>query len=326
MVTRRRVVLMLGAGTFVPAATLAQQRKMWRIGLLREAAQSDHIRRINAFKTGMTALGYAEDKDYVIEIRTADSNRDRLPLLADELVKMKVDVIFAAETVSAIAASKATRDIPILIATVGDPVGTGLAASIARPGGNVTGLTSLNTELISKRLDLLRQLVPKMQRVGLLYNPSDPNELIALARFELDCNKLKLQAIRAPMRNADELVAAFSSLARSKAQGLVVTTSPTFGPMRQTILEQAAKLRLPATYGRLDFAEAGGLMAYATDFADLWRRTAAYADKIFKGVKPDNLPIEQPMLFDFAVNLKTAAALGIKVPGTILIQANKVIE
>ena len=326
MISRRHVVIALGAGALAPHATFAQQRKVWRIGYLGEVEQSFYIRRIDAFKAGMSALGYAEGRDYLIEFRGAQADLARLPALAAELVAMKVDIIVSSATPSAVAASKATREIPILTTTAGDLVGNGLAASLAHPGGNVTGLTSLASELITKRLDLLRQLLPRLRRVGLLYDPNNQNNALQLAQFESDCDKLKIQPIRAPARKAEEIAAAFETLARDKVHGLIVPNSIANMASRERIIEHAAKHRLPAVYGRSDIAEAGGLVSYAPDYSDLYRRAAAYADKIFKGAKPGDLPIQQPTLFEFVLNMKTAKALGLKIPGSILVQATRVIE
>ena len=221
---------------------------------------------------------------------------------------------------------KATRDIPILITTAGDPVGDGLAASLARPGGNVSGLTGLGVELFTKRLDLLRQLLPRMRRVGYLYDQTNSNNMLSLGRLESDCGKLQLQLIRAPARASDEITAAFKTLSRDKAQGLLVNANSVNNVSQRSIIELAAKQRLPVGYARSDYTEEGGLFSYAADFSDMFRRAAAYADKIFKGAKPGNLPIEQPMRFEFVLNMKTAKALGLKVPGLILVQATRVIE
>ena len=239
---------------------------------------------------------------------------------------LKVDVIVSTGTPSAVAASNATRVIPILIVTVGDPVGSGLVASLARPGGNVTGLTQLTSELISKRLDLLRQLVPRMRRVGLLYDPNNQADVLTLTRFESGCLKLNLQPIRAPARKTEEIAVAFKTLARDKAEGLIVAASSVNNASQNIIIEHAAKHRLPAAYGRNDYAVAGGLFLYAADSIDLNRRAATYVDKIFKGAKPGDLPIEQPMRFEFVLNMKTAKALGLKIPGSILVQVTKIIE
>ena len=334
MISRRQVVIALGAGALAPFAYLAplasfaQPRKVWRIGFLLAFEPSYYTLWIDAFKAGMSALGYAEGRDYVIELRSYHSDSARLPALAAELVALKIDMIVSTSTGSALAASKATREIPILTTNAGDPVGNGLAASLRRPGGNVTGLTSLSAELYTKRLDLLRQLLPRMRRVGFLYNPDPKSQIDALnlARFEADCGKLQLQPIRAPARNAEEIASAFKILARDKVQGLIVTTGSTNSNSQARIIELAAKQRLPAVYARRDWAEAGGLLSYAPDYSDLWRRAAAYADKIFKGAKPGDLPIQQPTLFEFVLNMKTAKALGLKIPGSILVQATRVIE
>ena len=326
MISRRQVVIALGAGAFAPLVSFAQQRKVWRIGFLQEVEQPTINIRFSAFKAGMSALGYAEGKDYVIEVRHAQSDFARLPALASDLVALKVDIILTSGTPSAVAASKATREIPILMPTVGDPVRSGLAASLARPGGNVTGFSTLTSELVSKRLDLLRQLLPRMRRVGLLYDPDNQIDKIVLLQFEFDCAKLQLQPIRAAARKTEEIAAAFRTLVDQKAQALIVTSSGINNGSRENIIERAAKHRMLAIYSQTDYCERGGLISYAPDFSDLWRRSAAYADKIFKGAKPGDLPIEQPTRFEFVLNMKTAKALGLKIPGSILVQATRVIE
>ena len=326
MITRRRIVLALGAGAFAPFATFAQQRKVWRIGFLWIRNPSDFLPFSDAFKAGMSALGYAEGRDYVIEFRAAQGDLARLPALAAELVALKVDVIVSSGTPTVVAASKATREIPILLTTAGDPVGNGLVASLARPGGNITGLTSLTTELFTKRLDLLRQILPKMRRVGILYDANDPNDALSLKRIESDCGKLQIQPVRAPVRKAEEFAAAFNTLTSHKAQALLVTNTAITSVSIASVIDHAAKHRLPTSHGSSNWVEAGGLFAYAADFPDLYRRVAAYADKIFKGAKPGDLPIEQPTRFEFVLNMKTAKALGLKIPGSILVQVTKVIE
>ena len=220
-----------------------------------------------------------------------------------------------------------TGAIPILVVTVSDPVGTGLAASLARPGGNVTGLTQgVGNDLYTKRLDLLRQLVPGMRRVGILHNPDNAADSSTLRQFESDCAKLGFKSILARVRKREEIAAAFNTLLRDKAQGLIVTSAGTNFAWRETIIEQAVKHRLPAVYGGSPIVDSGGLISYGTDQIDLYRRAAAYADKIFKGAKPGDLPIEQPIKFEMVINLKTAKALGIKIPGSVLVQATQVIE
>ncbi len=325
---RRKLVIALGASALAaPFGAFAQQQgKIWRIGRLLERDPSDYVPSFDAFKAGMRELGYTEDKNYVIEQRSAQSELARLPALAAELLALKVDLILSSGTPSAVAARNATREIPILIITVGDPIGAGLAATLARPGGNVTGVTALTSELVTKRLDLLRQLLPGMRRVAMLYDPDNLADALSLKRFESDCAKLKLNPIHAPVRKAQEIEAAFNTLKRDKVQGLIVTNSTTMTGSRQTIIQQAAKHRLPAIYGLSLFAESGGLITYSANAADLNRRAAVYADKIFKGAKPGDLPIEQPTKFETVLNLKAAKALGIKIPDVIMLRADKVIE
>jgi putative tryptophan/tyrosine transport system substrate-binding protein len=326
MITRRQVLFTLGAGACAPLAAIAQQQaKVRRVGFLLESDPSNFGKRFDAFDAGMKALGYFKGRDYVVEIRAAKANVD-LATLAAELVAQKVDLIIPSGTPSAVAAAKVTREIPVVITAVGDPVANGLAASLARPGGNVTGLTSLTAELVSKRLDLLRQFVPGMSIVGMIYEANNPSSTLSLARLESDCRKLGLKHVRAAANNAQEMPVAFASLVRSRAQGMILAASGTLNPLRDVIVAQAAKHRLPAAYGQSDFVEAGGLISYSPDYSDLYRRAAAYADKIFKGTKPGDLPIEQPVKFELAVNTKTAKAIGIKVPQSILVQATKVIE
>jgi putative ABC transport system substrate-binding protein len=328
MIGRRGFLIALGAGAFaVPLGSLAQQQgKVWRIGWLRESDQSDYFRRFDAFKTGMRALGYVEGKDFVTEQRSTGGDRSRLAALAEELVALKVDVILPTGTSSAIALRKATHEIPIVIATVSDPVGSGLAVSLRQPGGNVTGLTSLSVELYTKRLDLLRQMIPAARRIAFLYNPDSGNDLLGLRQFESDCVNLKLKSIRAPVRNVHEIAPLFAALRRDKAQGIIVSQTGTNLASRDSIVAHSAIHRLPVVYPLSTYAEAGGLISYGAYVDDLWQRAAAYADKIFKGAKPGDLPIEQPIKFETVINLKTAKALGIKVPDTVMLRADKVIE
>ena len=329
MISRRQLLTALGASALVaPFASLAQQQgKVWRVGFLWERGQldADSVKRFEAYKTGMRELGYTDGAGYTTEHRSAQSDLARLPALTAELLALKVDVIVVSGTPAAVAAHNVTRATPILITLVGDPIGNGLAESFRRPGRNVTGLTNLGSELYSKRLDLLRQMLPGIRRVGFIYNPADTGNTRALMQFEADCAKLGFKSIRASVRKPDDIAAAFNTLISEKTQGLIVTGGTNYA-WRSSIFELAGKHRLPAIYASSIFAEAGGLISYAPDNADLYRRSAAYADKIFKGVKPSDLPIEQPTLFEMVLNMKTAKALGLKIPNSILAQATKVIE
>ena len=327
MSNRRKLIIALGAGALTaPFSSLAQQQgKVWRIGFL--WADSDSVQRLDAFKTGMRALGNIEGRDYAIEERSAQNELARLPTLAAELLALNVDLIVPSGTPAAMAARKASRGIPILLVTVVDPVGSGLAATLAHPGGNVTGLTQdVGTDLLTKRLDLLRQILPGMRRVGILYNPDNAGNIPSVKQFETDCAKLGFKSIRAPVRKREEITTAFNTLQRDKAQGLIVTAASTNFAWRVSIIEHAAKHRLPAIFNIGQYADSGGLISYGADTLDLFRRVATHADKIFKGAKPGDLPIEQPTKFEMAINMKTAKALGIKIPDIVMLRADRVIE
>jgi len=330
MSNRRILIIALGAcALLVPFGSFGEQRgKVWRIGYLNDGGPSgDSERRIDAFKTALRELNYVEGKNFIIEQRSAENDLTRLPALAAQLVALKVDLIIIQGTPAAVAARNATRDIPILTTTVSDPVGSGLAATLSRPGGNVTGLSNgVASELYTKRLSLLRQMLPDMDRVGFLYNPNNSGDSPALKQFESDCRKLRIKSIPAAVRKKEEIVIAFELLKRDKAQALLVSTAGTNVAWRESIIDGAARYRLPAAYGVTLMAESGGLISYAANSLELYSRAAAYADKIFKGANPRDLPIEQPIKFETTINLKTAKALGIKIPDVVMLRADKVIE
>ena len=325
---RRQLIAALGAGALAtPFCSFAQQGKVWRVGILWTGKASPDISpRVDAFRSGLRELGYIEGRDFSIEQRHADSDLPRLQALAVELVTGKVDIIVAATTPAALAARKVSQDLPILIVTVGDPVGSGLAASLRHPGANVTGLTNLSTSLTTKHLDLLREMLPHLRRVGYMYNPDNAANVVNLKQFESDCGKLGFKAVRAPVRNVQDVTAAYVVLRNKNAQGLIVSGANTNIDWRDTILAGAAKLRLPTVFALTTFAESGGLIAYSSNFLHSYHRLASYADKIFKGAKAGDLPIEQPSKFETVVNLKTAKALGITIPNSILLRADKVIK
>jgi len=325
--TRRRIFIALGAGMLAPLASFGQTRvRPWLVGWLgsEDPADAVDVEYEVLFKAGMRDLGYVEGRDYRFETRLATNDLSRLPALAAELVALRVDVIVALTTAAAVAAHKVTREIPI-VTNAGDPVGNGLAANLSHPGGNVTGTTSLSSELYVKRVDLLRQLLPGVQRVGFLYNPDNPADQFGLKQFESACDKIAIRPVRSPARNVNELPPAFQKLSQARAQALVVT-SRSMLDWRARVIEGAAKNQLPAVYARSVFVEQGGLIAYGPDYPDVYRRSASYVDKIFKGARPGDLPIEQPGTYELAINLNTARTLGIKVPDAILLRASKVIE
>jgi len=271
----------------------------------------------------MRELGYVEGTDYVMEYRFADHNIVRLPALAAELVALRMDLIIAIATPSAIAARDATREIPIVF-SVGNPVGVGLVNNLGRPGGNLTG-TSSQAEVTPKLLDILRQLVPRMSRVGFLHDSKNVSNVLTKTRLESACKELGMRLIPAAMSTSDEIDKAFAHLKREKAQGLVVSYSSVVTAARQRIIESAANYRLPAIYYYGFLADSGGLISYGAN-DDSTPSLAYYVDKIFKGAKPGDLPIAQPTTFDLVINRKTAKALGLTIPQSLLIGATRVIE
>jgi ABC-type uncharacterized transport system substrate-binding protein len=295
-----------------------------RIGFLWEFDPSGS-QNVDAFSAGLRELGYVQGRDYVIEQRSAKGNLGLLKPLAAELLAQKVDLIVVPDVASAIAARDTTRDVPIVTIGVGDLVGRGLAASLRHPGGNVTGLTALGPELVIKHLDLLREIVPALRRVGYLHDADNAGAAANLAGLERECTKLQIQCIPAAVREAKEIPGAFGALQRDKAQGLIVAGGR-LAAWRDTIVDHAARYRLPSIYILLTAADAGGLIAYFSNVRERYKRAATYADKIFKGAKPGDLPIEQPTKFELVVNMKTAKALGITIPQSILVRADRVIE
>ena len=326
---RRKLVIALGASALAaPLGLFAQQQgKTWRVGLLilfsRPASIDSHF--LGAFPRGMRELGHVEGKNLVIEWRFADSKRDRLPALAAELVQLKMDVIVAGGNDAPLALQKATTTIPIVMATASDPVGSGLVKSLARPGGNITGLSTISGELGPKRLEMLLAMVPKASRVAVLHNSANPAILKNLETVHAAGQKLGVKILPVEARTPQEIDHAFSLMRRDKAGALLVFLNPLFQQQRSQIAELAAKEQLPSMTGDRIYTEAGCLMSYGSSLADHFHRAATYVDKIFKGAKPADLPVEQPTLFDLVINGKTANALGIKIPNLILVQATEVI-
>lgn len=303
----------------VPLSALAQGKPVPRVGILSVAGGLS----VDAFVRGLQALGYVDGKNIIIEQRLSGTP-DRLPIAAAELVKLKVDVIFAPATANVKAAREATSTIPIVFAGVADPVGSGFAASLARPGGSITGLTAINVELGPKRIQLLTETVPRLTRVGYLYESSDAVSSLALPEMETGARTLGIGVIKVDLRGPEGLEAAFAGMARDRI-GAVVTGGGLFR-FRVQIAELAARHRLPVLGDSRLWVEAGALLAYGASYEDLALRAASYVDRILKGIKPAELPIERPTRFEFLVNLKTAKALGLTVPAAVLVRADKVLE
>jgi ABC-type uncharacterized transport system substrate-binding protein len=303
-----------------------QAEKMYRVGLL---SPTTHGLGIEALREGLRTLGYVEGRNLVFEQRSAEGRFDRLPELAAELVRMRVDVIVAVVTQASLAAKNATKTIPIVMLAVGDPVGAGLVASLAQPGGNITGTSFQNVEVAGKSLELLKNAIPKVRVVAVLWNPANPVYQAQMVKAtEAAARALGIQLRLLAARDANEVDKAFTTMTGERTDALVVIVDPLFtaAPTPTRIAALAVTSRLPSISAFREYAEAGGLMAYAANFAERGRRTAVYVDKILKGTRPGDLPVEQPTTFDLVINSKTAKALGLTIPQTLLLRADEVIQ
>jgi putative ABC transport system substrate-binding protein len=320
------VVLLLGL-VAVPLTADAQQPadKVHRIGFLGSVTVAGYARQIEALRQGLRDLGYVEGKNIVIESRWAEGQYDRLPELAAELVRLNVSLIVTHGTPGSRAAKQATATVPIVMTVSGDAVATGLVQSIARPGANITGLTYFFPELNAKRLELLKEAVPRISRVGVLLNPGNPANGPVLKAMEAAAASLGLELHQFEVSGPDEFASAFSAMAEIRVEAVEIIDDAMLIANAPRIADFATKSRLPAI-GFREFVEGGGLMAYAVDFPAIWRRAASFVDKILKGAKPADLPVEQATKFELVVNLKTAKALGITIPPSILARADEVIE
>jgi ABC-type uncharacterized transport system substrate-binding protein len=327
-VKRREFLLALGgAATAWPLAARAQQAaRVARIGFLGLAPASTFATRVDALRTGLRDLGYIEGKNIAIEFRWAQTVDD-LPGLAAEFVRMRVDIIFAPVSTFVAPARHATSTIPIVFASHADPIGLGHVASLARPGGNITGLSMLLTELAVKELEILKEAVPQGFRFGVVWNPTTPSHVPALRAVENAGKTLGIELYEVPMRTIEESEQAFESMTRAQVAGFLVLASPAAYSERGARLgELALKHRLPGMFGFEENVQAGGLMSYSADILDLYRRSAAYIDKILKGVNPAELPVEQASKYKLVINMKTAKTIGLEVPPTLLARADEVIE
>jgi putative tryptophan/tyrosine transport system substrate-binding protein len=324
---RRAFILALGgAAAAWPLTARAQQpANVPRIGFLRFGPASAYAFQVEALRAALRQLGYDEGKNIVIEFRWAETV-DQLPGLAAELARMNVDAIFAMSSIEVEAARAATKTIPIVFGTHADPVGLGHVASLARPGGNITGLTVLLTDVAAKQLEVLKEAVPQATRIGVLFSPTAPSHRPALQAIETAGQKLGVQLHMAPVRTAEDFDGAFAMMSRERVGGFHVMASPLFLSHRARVSELALKHRLPGMFASKENVEAGGLMSYGADLNDLVQRAATYVDKILKGAKPADLPVEQASKFQLVINLKTAKALGLAIPEAFLLRADEVIE
>jgi putative ABC transport system substrate-binding protein len=323
---RRRFIGGVARGLLAaPLAARAQQAgKVYRIGILEAITASQNAANLDALRKGLRDLGYVEGRNLILEYRSADGRAERFPDLASELARLKVDLIVTRGTPAARAAKNATETIPLVMATMGDP--RPIVASFAQPGGNITGVTTFSTELTAKRIELLKELVPNLSRVGLLHNMGNPAVPPEWEETKSAARSLGLQAELLDVRSQDDLGRAFEMAVRRHVDALVIGADGLTQMHQQTIVDLVARNRLPTAYPAREFVEAGGLVAYAVNYPDLYFRLASYVDKIFKGAKPGELPVEQPTKFELVINLKTAKALGLTIPQSLLLRADEVIQ
>src|SRR5262245_3122288 len=329
MIARRTLLVALGAAVVAaPLEAFAQQHsgKFPRIGWLVPGTQGDYAPLLEAYREGMRELGYIEGRTVETEYVYADAQFDRLPGLAAQLVERKVDVIVTASMPASLAAKRATAKIPIVFAATSDPIDMALVASLARPGGNATGLSLMSSDLSAKRLELIHILVPRVSRMAVLWDSSNPGMALRVRETRAAAERFNVAFFDAGARDLDGLEAMFAELSQRRPEALLVTAEPFTREHRARILDFMARNAIPCMYEESRFVEAGGLMSYGPNVRDLFRRAAVYVDKIIKGANPADLPVEQPIKFELVINLKTAKALGLTVPDSILVRADKVIE
>jgi putative ABC transport system substrate-binding protein len=326
---RREFILLTGSAALCSFSAHAQQAgKVPRIGYLRVTSPSDRPPLLDTFRQGLRELGWIEGQNIIIDYRFAEGRLDRLPDLAAELVQLKVDVIVSLGTQGVTAAKNATKTIPIVMIGVRDPVGTGLIASLARPGGNITGVSGgAGLGIVTtKQLELIKETVPKIRRVAILSNPANAYHQLAIKELNVAARSLGVQLQLLEARDPNEFDSAFAAMAKERVGALLVLSDVIFNDHRSRLADLAALNGLPTAYGIRESVEAGGLMSYGPSFLDFYRRSTAYVDKILKGDKPADLPVEQPTKFELAINLRTARTLGIEIPPTLLSRADEVIE
>ena len=320
------LAFVLASVTAPLAVDAQQQEKLYRIGMLERTSTAINAANLDGFRRGLQELGYVEGKKLVIEYRSADGRDERFPDLAAELVRLKVDLILTRGTPAALAAKNATGTIPVVMTGIGDPVGQGVVASLARPGGNITGLSATTTEIYAKRVELLKELVPGAKRIVALFNMSNPSIPPQWKEVERGARSLGIQPLLLDVRKPEDLGQAFDGAIRQHAEALVVGLDTLTQAHHRFIVDLAAKHRLPAIYAGREFVDAGGMISYGVSYPDLYYRAASFVNKIFKGTKPADLPVEQPTKFELVINLKTAKALGLTIPQSILIRADQIIQ
>jgi putative ABC transport system substrate-binding protein len=325
MVRRPFLGIVAGGLLATPVTVEAQPaEKIYRIGMLERTSTAINAANLDAFRRGLRDLGYIEGKNFVIEYRSADGRDEQFPDLATELVRLKVDMIVTRGTPAALAAKNATGTIPVVIMGLADPVGQGIVASLARPGGNITGVSAIVTEIYAKRVELLRELVPKAARIAAIMNMSNPSIPPAWKEIEAAARSLGMQPQLLDVRKPEDLGPAFEGAIRQRADALVVGLDTLTQANQRLIVDLAARRRLPAVYASMEFT--GGLIVYGVNYPDHYRRAASFADRIFKGAPPGDLPVERPTKFELVINRKTAKTLGLTIPRALLQRADQVIE
>jgi putative ABC transport system substrate-binding protein len=326
----RRIVVCLLISALLPAvfSVAAQQpKKIAKIGVLFPSNPAAATHLLEAFKQGLRELGYIEGKTFIMELRYGEARAERISELARELVGLKVDMIVTGTDVAIAAVKRETQTIPIVMGNSSDPVATGFVASLARPGGNVTGVSSISPELSGKRLELLREVIPGLSRVAFIWNPDVRGNVLDYKETESTARSLRLQLQSVEVVRAEDLDRAFSAVTKERAQALIMPAANPVGfANRGQIASFAQKNQMPSMFAQREYVDAGGLMSYGPSTAELWRRAATYVDKIFKGTKPADLPVEQPTKFEFVINLKTAQQIGLTIPPNVLVRADKVIK
>jgi putative tryptophan/tyrosine transport system substrate-binding protein len=324
---RREFISLLGGAAAWPLGARAQQpAKVYRIGFLGNSTAVLEADLVGPFREGLRDLGYVEGQNILMEYRWAEGEYERFPALTAELIALRVDVIVTAGTPASLAVQKAATSIPLVMVAVGDPVATGLVASLGRPGGNITGLTSISSEMAGKRLELLREVVPKLSHVAVLWNAASPIQVIDERETRAAAQALGMKMLSLGVRSREEIEDALTTMVREQPGALLVLADRLFLHHRTSIMDFAAQRRLPGVHAYRELVEAGGLMSYGPSYADMHRRAASYVDRILKGSKPADLPVQAPVKFELVINLKAANALGLAIPAMLLGRADEVIE
>ncbi len=310
-----------------PSTLAAQEKgKVPQIGFLGNSTAALEADLIGPFRDGLRDLGYVEGRSIRIEYRWAKGNYARFPALIGELLALKVDVIVTAGTPATLAVKNATTSVPLVMVAVGNPVGNGIVPSLSRPGGNITGLTSISTEMDGKRLELLREVAPNLSHIAVLWNPASPLQVLAEKKVQAAAQVLRMKVLTLGARTKEEIDDAFAAMVRERPEALLVLADRLFLHHRVRIMDFAAKHRLPGVHAYRELVEAGGLMSYGPNYAGMHRRAAYYVDRILKGTKPGNLPVERPAKFDLVINLKVAKVLGLTIPPSVMLRATEIIE